>query len=395
MVVDDCNQVHGRPTSSQSLLLLQHHASGAVLRSRVKALMGRGEPWDQHGDGWSSQDGSWRKRLWKGAYPPPKAGGPAFDAKPPKKGGPTPPNRREEMTEVATCEDGNLVPTVQKALNGARKAQNRLAKLVQERQRAEQQWHEYMQDSKAAYIRERDRFHRAMDHFTKEILEARELQRQARAVLRQVALEDEERKDMETEEAMVEDDEWDRMVKDWEEERETVDDGVLRRALLARETRSVTPAPPSRTAARSPAVPREIPEKRLDSSYRPMYNESSPVHQARSDPYSMTSPRMEVGRGESQGRMTEPPPASGMSPLPPGHKPGQGQDSALDAKKDQTGTTVTAGLAEKLQAKRNALRPFGIPPGLAQGDATARPSVRLEDDDPDLEMPETETRPSE
>ena len=228
-----------------------------------------------------------------------------------------------------------------------------------------------------------------------EILEARELQRQARAVLRQVALEDEERKDMETEEAMVEDDEWDRMVKDWEEERETVDDGVLRRALLARETRSVTPAPPSRTAARSPAVLREIPEKRLDSSYRPMYNESSPVHQARSDPYSMTSPRMEVGRGESQGRMTEPPPASGMSPLPPGHKPGQGQDSALDAKKDQTGTTVTAGLAEKLQAKRNALRPFGIPPGLAQGDATARPSVRLEDDDPDLEMPETETRPSE
>ena len=300
---------------------------------------------------------------------------------------------------MATCEDGNLVPTVQKALNGARKAQNRLAKLVQERQRAEQQWHEYMQDSKAAYIRERDRFHRAMDHFTKEILEARELQRQARAVLRQVALEDEERKDMETEEAMVEDDEWDRMVKDWEEERETVDDGVLRGALLAREARSVTPAPPSRTAARSPVVPkevpREIPEKRLDSSYRPMYNESSPVHQARSDPYSMTSPRVEVVRGESHGHLTEPPPASGMSPLPPGHKTSQGQDSALEAKKDQAGTTGTVGLAEKLQAKRSALRPFGIPPGLAPGDAATRPSVRLEDDDPDLEMPETETRPSE
>ena len=86
------------------------------------------------------------------------------------------------------------------------------------------------------------------------------------------------------------------MVKDWEEERESVDDGVLRRALLARETRSTTPAPPTRSVARSPAVPRDAAEKRQDSSYRPMYNESSPVHQARSDPYSMTSPRMEVGR---------------------------------------------------------------------------------------------------
>ena len=269
--------------------------------------MGRGEQWDQYGDGWSSQDASWRKRLWKGAYPSPKAGSapwkkgagkanadtkpafPAFDAKPPKKGGPAASSRREEIQETVTGEDGHLVPTVQKALNGARKAENRLAKLVQDRQRAEQQWQDYMQDSKAAYIRERDRFHRAMDHFTKEILEAREFQRQARAVLRHVALEDEERKDMETEEATVEDDEWDRMVKDWEEERESVDDGVLRRALLARETGSTTPAPPTRSVARSPAVPREAAEKRQDSSYRPMYNESSPVHQARSDPYSMTS----------------------------------------------------------------------------------------------------------
>ena len=100
-------------------------------------------------------------------------------------------------------------------------------------------------------------------------------------------------------------------------------------------------------------------------------------------------------RGESNGLLTEPPPASGMSPLPPGHKTSQGQDSALEAKKDQAGTTGTVGLAEKLQAKRSALRPFGIPPGLAPGDAATRPSVRLEDDDPDLEMPETETRPSE
>eukprot|EP00439_Symbiodinium_sp_Y106_P070738 s732_g12.t1 len=265
------------------------------------------------------------------------------------------------------------------------------AKLVQDRQRAEQQWQDYMQDSKAAYIRERDRFHRAMDHFTKEILEAREFQRQARAVLRHVALEDEERKDMETEEATVEDDEWDRMVKDWEEERESVDDGVLRRALLARETRSTTPAPPTRSVARSPAVPREAAEKRQDSSYRPMHNESSPVHQARSDPYSMTSPRMEVGRGESLGRPAEPF-TSGMSPVPPGHQ--TGQDTAMGGQPERP-AGAPMGLAEKLQAKRNALRPFGIPPGLATGDTAMKPPVHLEDDDPDLDGPSTEERPSE
>ena len=398
-------QAGERPSASQALLLLRHHASSTVLKGRVRALMGRGEQWDQSGDGWSSQDASWRKRLWKGAYPSPKAGSapwkkgagranadskpafPAFDARPPKKGSTAASSRRDEMHETVTGEDGHLVPTVQKALNGARKAENRLAKLVQDRQRAEQQWQDYMQDSKAAYIRERDRFHRAMDHFTKEILEAREFQRQARAVLRHVALEDEERKDMETEEATIEDDEWDRMVKDWEAERESVDDGVLRRALLARETRSTTPAPPTRSVARSPAVPRDAAEKRQDSSYRPMYNESSPVHQARSDPYSMTSPRMEVGRGESLGRPAEPPPSSGMSPVPPVHQTGQG--TAAEA----TGTPM--GLAEKLQAKRNALRPFGIPPGLATGDVASKPPVHLEDDDPDLDGPGTAERPSE
>ena len=206
--------------------------------------MGRGDRWESSGGRWSSQDASRPDNLWNGAkharaqVPWKKGNGkgkaqvaspafPAYDAKPPSGEG------RSNVPKLASAEDDledpdMLVSTVQKALNGARKSESRLARLLKDRQKAEQQWQEYMRDSKAAYIREKERHSKALAVFATEIATARENQSHARMVLRQVAFRDDEPNEMQEDEGEHEA-EWEQMVLAWEQEQVVMDDGVLRR----------------------------------------------------------------------------------------------------------------------------------------------------------------------
>ena len=208
---------------------------------------------------------------------------------------------------------------------------------------------------------------------------AREQQRDARLVLRQVAFHEE------VDDAMVEEDTgdvWSQMVADWDQERADQDDGILQRALLERVGRSRTPVPSGRAPARSPVPggPRSATAEEAPS-YRPMYNEGSPtLLHARADPYPATSPRMAADIKPDH--RTAPPdaaeiPVLGTSPVHPHQKEGEPGRKSV---KEMTRTlpervSPHSDFAERIAGRRNALLPFGVPPGLHGQASPVPPAV--------------------
>ena len=314
---------------------------------------------------------------------------PAYDSRPPSQ--PTEPAPRQRVRDLQPVLDidgteETLVPGVQKALNGARKAETRVARLVRDKKRAEQQWLEYVKDSRAAYVREHDRHQKALLAFDKDLTEALEQQRQARLLLRHAAIQEElpVANDMEVDHGAV-GAEWEQMVAGWEKEKEAQDDALLRRAFQEREDRFAEARTPSgrRAAPRSPAAgglndamaPMRAP--RDSGQVPPAYNKRSPVTPAaRSDPYPVVSPvisqaamAMEGGDGASR---TEARAASGTTPL---QRPAPHGD-----------------LADKLHARRTAMMPFGGPPGLEiqcpEAMTTAAPAFLDDDLDEEDTVPE-------
>ena len=381
-------------------VLSEHHSVNPAFRCILFSLMGRGERWGRDGEAWSSSEQSYN--LWKGAKPhknggqvPWKKGGrgrgkgpeekplfPAYDSLVLSKetaGVSKAMGRQAGAVSPAEDEDDFLVPTVQKALNGARKAEQRYTKLVKDKNRAEQLWAEYLRTAKQAYLRERERHAKAIDHYNKEIAVAREQQRDARLVLRQVAFHEE------VDDAMVEEDTgdvWSQMVADWDQERADQDDGILQRALLERVGRSRTPVPSGRAPARSPVPggPRSATAEEAPS-YRPMYNEGSPtLLHARADPYPATSPRMAADIKPDH--RTAPPdaaeiPVLGTSPVHPHQKEGEPGRKSV---KEMTRTlpervSPHSDFAERIAGRRNALLPFGVPPGLHGQASPVPPAV--------------------
>ena len=368
--------------------------------------MGRGAKWDGqggHGEQWSSQAHAGRSwAIWPGAYspkaghnPPWKRGGnqeasssrqrfPAYDSRPPADSNDRklePPERT--VTRDSGDADGALVPSVQKALNGARKAESRVLRLQKEKDRAEKQWQDYVRDSRLAYARERERHTKALAHFEKEITEALEQQRTARVMLKHAAFQEalpaEAPSAMEVSDAGVE---WEQMVAAWEQEQASMDGAVLRRALMemedagpasrtpqARRALPRSPVPTSTRAAAPQAPAAEVPADGGDS-FGPSYSGSSPM--ARVDPYPIPSPRFaakisaEAEMAAAMASSGEPVPGtSPVHPAPRPHAEGQRQGVKAATMQAPGKPVLHSTIADKLEAKRSALLVFGRPPGLA------------------------------
>ncbi|OLP99678.1 Protein notum-like [Symbiodinium microadriaticum] len=328
--------------------------------------MGRGAKWDGqggHGEQWSSQAHAGRSwAIWPGAYspkaghnPPWKRGGnqeasssrqrfPAYDSRPPADSNDRklePPERT--VTRDSGDADGALVPSVQKALNGARKAESRVLRLQKEKDRAEKQWQDYVRDSRLAYARERERHTKALAHFEKEITEALEQQRTARVMLKHAAFQEalpaEAPSAMEVSDAGVE---WEQMVAAWEQEQASMDGAVLRRALMemedagpasrtpqARRALPRSPVPTSTRAAAPQAPAAEVPADGGDS-FGPSYSGSSPMAEmaaamaSSGEPVPGTSPVLPAPRPPG---LAAPP---GAPPAPAWHMPSGIVDDDLD-----------------------------------------------------------------
>ena len=380
--------------------------------------MGRGAKWEGRGERWAPQapQGGRSWAIWPGAYspkasqnPPWQKGGnsapsqsqprfPAYDAKPPS-GYEDKPDPRDRLSLRDTEDaDGTLVPSVQRALNGARKAEARVLKLQKDKDRTEKQWKDYVRDSRAAYVKEHNRHLRALEFFEKEMADALVQQKNARVLLKhaafQEALPEAGATSMEISDAGAD---WERMVSEWEQEQAKRDDAVLRRAMMERsDVRSTfSPPQPRHAAPRSPLPTAPLvvsaPGAPLDGNagrtdgYGPAYNAASPA--ARVDPYPAPSPGPAAREFPPTPSASVPglEPSLGTSPVPPparSHTEVQRKSMpATTTHPDRPGGPST--VADKLEAKRSAMMPFGRPPGLALATADGPGLSGLVDDDLD------------
>ena len=217
---------------------------------------------------------------------------------------------------------------------------------------------------------------------------------------------------------MSEDGEWERMIADYEAESALEDDAVLRRAfreaqMEARGLRSMTPVRPMRAGSPPGLEPAQMEGE--TGLYRPMYDATSPtLRRAKVDPYPPASPRGYPAPGrDGDQKAADSSDASRerprTSPVHPGLMTRERTEHVRVGVKEATKhrpdrTPQHQDLGERLQAKRDSLRPFGIrkddkpgPPegteapapeprpdaGTGQAGAPAR--VLLENDDPDLD----------
>ena len=385
--------------------------------------MGRGGKWSGNEERYSSGP-TWH--VWQGArspktgaHPWKKGNGkaaedvpsrpvfPTFDASIPARAGPS---RHAEPDPSADAGE-RLVPSVQRALNGTRKAETRLSKLMKDKAKAEKQWEIYVKEAQIAYVREKERFLKAVEHYDKEILDAKEAQRLSRAHLRQAAISEGvlESDAMEAEQAEASA-EWSRMVEEWEQERATQDDALLRRAFLERADMTDARTPSAhRAAPRSPApafsaIPPPSRAPPASTEYRPMYNAGSPgMPSARYDPYNASSPpglapppTDEMGHWPEATTPEQPVPKDrNAAPVHPGQKrhPTDPRLSVKAATKSAPERpAVHADFATRLGAKRSAMQPFGGAPGLAapvlESGTPVPLNAKIVDDDQDQEMEE-------
>ncbi|CAE7239157.1 yheT [Symbiodinium sp. KB8] len=214
-----CHLIEG---DFKSFFVITPSSLWAEVQNGTDREAGHNPPWKRGGN---QEASSSRQRF------------PAYDSRPPADSNDRklePPERT--VTRDSGDADGALVPSVQKALNGARKAESRVLRLQKEKDRAEKQWQDYVRDSRLAYARERERHTKALAHFEKEITEALEQQRTARVMLKHAAFQEalpaEAPSAMEVSDAGVE---WEQMVAAWEQEQASMDGAVLRRALMEME----------------------------------------------------------------------------------------------------------------------------------------------------------------
>ena len=389
--------------------------------------MGKSDKWEKdNGRGWRLWHGAqspsgWRQAPWQGAGNDNKSKFPAYDSKPPGKShGKGPKNDKVTGSDLENADD--MVGEVQRAVNNARRAENRLARLVKEREKEAAQWEEYAEEARKAFYYEKSRHLRAIQHFEKEIQAAQLTQQEARLALRErVICAGSGDRPMETAES---DGEWERMLAAHEQERSRTDDAVLRRAMKEARTtgqpgRYLLPGPSLGGVPPPPPGPPGLSAMGAsqcgDDPQASAYNAVSPtLRHARTDPYTQASPRATSipdtkERSGSDGSLDRP----RTSPVHPGMARRECPDPCHGVKEvtkqPPAKLAPHSDLAEKLQAKRAALLPFGVAPSgsdigrmansASLGDDLLRQwqglaSMTVDDDDPDLadtgQMPLTE-----
>ena len=123
----------------------------------------------------------WQDKVDNKQAQPRKVTFPHYDA--------LPKGERPNMVEVASSSTGSgYVSDLQRAVNTARKAEQRVKKIVGEKTERVRQWKDYETELKRCYIAEKQRFRGALIRLEKEESEALQEQASARESLRQVAL---------------------------------------------------------------------------------------------------------------------------------------------------------------------------------------------------------------
>ena len=144
---------------------------------------------------------------------------------------------------------------LQKALNGARKAEHRVKRILQDKEQKEQMWVTWEKELRATYAQEKKRHVKNLKDLDAQLQEALEQQDDARAQVRRVAANDEaqETKEPETME-LDEDDGFEQMLNadkspdPWED---YANEEVLKRALMSAAAKVPVTPPPARPMPRT------------------------------------------------------------------------------------------------------------------------------------------------
>ena len=415
----------GLPISSRRAeLLLKHHGTAPSLRRCLLFYMGK-QGWHK---GASEHAGGQRWHVWPGAWAsspqqprtpwkqqsPKSFQFPAYDERPVR-----PQNGRHPgvMTTVEPDQNDHGLGGIQRLVNAARKAEQRLLRLQQDKEKSGLQWQQYQRDLQAAYTKERKRHMAAQEQFDKDIALALEKQEEARLNIRSYAA------SMASGSATTATEEegpsWQDLTRSWEEEEEGAMEGVLHRALGAtmREREPRTPSLRRPVAARTPTAARHVAFTGPESVPTTYIQEE--LAEVRSDPYPhVPSPPSASGPPglNPMGVDTEMPDGEGpgggarVEPRHPSTHPGQRDfsiprvptteapprmDVKTATKQAASSAAAHSQLGQKLEARRSAMMPFGgkAPPAVPAhvnppGDSSTgdpvhgpRPADGLIDDD--------------
>ncbi|CAE7446249.1 unnamed protein product [Symbiodinium sp. CCMP2592] len=234
----------GLPLRDKDIQVLEKHHSKPRYRRGDTDAMGRGGKGQGRSSGGQQDYGGYR--LWKGAYSPSQRpwrnnqadeswhGKPAF---PSYTAMPRPPPK-ETHTHVAMPElhtPGSMVHDLQELLNGARRAEQKVARIVQARDREQAQYQEFQKQMKESFLKEKQRFAKSEARYEKDIADAVDEQNRARLLVRSAYLGIEtipvERAPGGKLTRAEEDLAWDQAREAWEKDEGSTMDGVLKRAM--------------------------------------------------------------------------------------------------------------------------------------------------------------------
>ena len=281
-------------------------------------------------------------------------------------------------TSSATTADDLLVKELQRCVNLARKAEQKVTGLQKQIQTKQQQWESFQAEIKQTFLKEQGRFHQDLHRLNVELSAAEASQAEARAVVRSAARGE---SIMDPQAESDKDQQWLQQVQSWEQaggpQEELPTDAVLRRALEAATAKPYvgqaefsTPLRPTKTGITTPltkkgngrdiATDGSLPNLRHPAPTRPadavdssnggasvMYFGGLPSPPASADPYLMAAP-------------TRPTPKSAVAPRKPVSKSPDGVPRTAikehgRAKAPLHTPSPSLSLAKKLEARRRAL----------------------------------------
>ena len=183
-----------------------------------------------------------------------------------------------EVRQPGTSSDATLVKDLQHLVNQARKAEQKVKRILTDQCTKQAQWSQYEKDMKQAFLKEKQRHQEALSHLEDELLRAVQVQDEARARVRTLAAGSEQSVEDQNSPCQAEDDAWAAQVADWESGNMPTDaqfSAVLQRALAGS-----APAPAA-TVVASPATttgpPVVTPKARISTPRSPMPKAAGPA----------------------------------------------------------------------------------------------------------------------
>ncbi|OLP87813.1 hypothetical protein AK812_SmicGene30918 [Symbiodinium microadriaticum] len=368
-----------------------------------------------HGGSYGGGYGQPPWHVWQGAYSP-RMSRPQFDKMILPSG-----SAISDSSSAQTEEPSHsaLMREVQKSLSQARKADHKVRRLREDKKKKAAQWELFVKESKEAFLAEKRRFQTSIEKIEEDIRTATEAGKDSSSMVQALVLRGLDAKQSASAPMLEEDQAWEDLMKEAEAPTEP---GFFSEALKAAERMRMPRQQPVHPDGR--LMTQEAAARILQMAMASMPPEHMPTVVSTGPPPGLggsagpSAPPMTAPSGPAEPYMGSPstrdaellratdraaPSENIPSPSPPSSlKPSRQRIPVKGAPLQpvHTGTGQAASLAGKLEAKRDAMRPFGIPSETAfqatlNGQAFPTNILTGEDSDVDLAPANTDLPPPE